>query len=472
MEMIAYIVSSRAVGIGFYWILRGFIDVRPVGAQCAIEALLTSFLTLGMNVAKDYLELSSMIAYVVLALVGGLYMAMSRYRSLRRMKPYTYAAVAVVMTVIIRFVSAVLTSALVAVLASSSAWAIILSVPVELLAYWFIVRSRPFAALKEIVSSHFHIVAVLASVVAVGAYLSLGTLSTEMGATIDLRAYFLFFALVILMVVAIISWTKDKYRAKVVREELRDAQRKSEDLARKMHRDAAVIPALRGMAKTMARGIERGSIAPEERRAWIEEIARLTEEQGEETRKNDMQQNRESIDTGLLALDFQVEHFFDLVDSVKGMLTVNVREPIDVLVRERIIPERALLSLIGNLMRNACRAVKDRPVRDISLILGYLGGDYSITVGDTGEPFLPAVLFELGRPGNTTRGAGHGNGLYEIAQTLESTGASLHICEWTDGAKDMMVIFDGRHETVLASYRAEDLFKMAPEGCELIFDQI
>ncbi|MBC3515475.1 hypothetical protein H8K20_03560 [Neobittarella massiliensis] len=388
------------------------------------------------------------------------------------MAPYTHAVVSVVAVVAIRFICALLVAAIGATLHLKMDLVVLLSTVAELATYWLAVRVKLFRIMRELLSYHFHVVAVLASMIAVLSYLSLGTLRTGMETSISPKDYFLFFLLVILMIATIISWTKDKYRAKVVREELRDAQRKSEDLARKMHRDAAVIPALRGMAKTMARGIELGSIAPEERRAWIEEIARLTEEQGEETRKNDMQQNRESIDTGLLALDFQVEHFFDLVDSVKGMLTVNVREPIDVLVREHIIPERALLSLIGNLMRNACRAVKDRPVRDISLILGYLGGDYSITVGDTGEPFLPAVLFELGRPGNTTRGAGHGNGLYEIAQTLESTGASLHICEWTDGAKDMMVIFDGRHETVLASYRAEDLFKMAPEGCELIFDQI
>ena len=94
-----------------------------------------------------------------------------------------------------------------------------------------------------------------------------------------------------------------------------------------------------------------------------------------------------------------------------------------------LIADPALRQAVWNLLDNAAEASPD----GIGLQAERGPEQLVLTVTDTGPGFAPALLGEIGRPGQSSKGAGHGVGLFLAATVARRLGGQLDAVNLADG---------------------------------------
>ena len=154
--------------------------------------------------------------------------------------------------------------------------------------------------------------------------------------------------------------------------------------------------------------------------------------------------------TGLTLLDCQLEDEQSRAADKGILFYCEVFSRADDAIRQIGMPEHLLMQIIGDLYRNAVKAIEDRHCepRQILLTMGDRSDGYLIQMSDTGIPFARARLFSLGDRALTP--GEHGHGYPDICQVLYQHGASLEIDQPELGTdiyvKTVSIAFDGLKE--------------------------
>ena len=124
------------------------------------------------------------------------------------------------------------------------------------------------------------------------------------------------------------------------------------------------------------------------------------------------------------------------------------------------LSERDFCTLFSDLIENALIAVRHSEQKNIAVSFETRNGYPAVVIRDSGIPFEPKVLLNMGRKRITThaREGGSGIGLMSLFELLHKSKASLVIHEYPPQSgiftKFVMVVFDHRHEYRIESPRA------------------
>lgn len=138
-----------------------------------------------------------------------------------------------------------------------------------------------------------------------------------------------------------------------------------------------------------------------------------------------------------------------------------------------LIDKSRLVTLIGDHIRDAIIAINhsDNKNRSIIAILGMKDKYYEFSVYDTGIEFEIDTLLKLGLEPATTHKdeGGTGIGFITTFETLKETKASLVIEEKhgvvdNDYTKSVNIVFDGKNEYRIISYRSDEIKKKNKNG--------
>lgn len=152
--------------------------------------------------------------------------------------------------------------------------------------------------------------------------------------------------------------------------------------------------------------------------------------------------------TGSYVLDEQLRKYLEEAAEQGFCLDVMVRASMKEILAEDEIDFYSLLQVIGDLYRNAYRAVlKSETPGRILICFGYNAeGYYEISIHDNGIPFPEYVLQHLGERGVTTGGTGHG--MADVFEVLERNQISFVLNQDGDSnsmfTKSICIIFDGQ----------------------------
>lgn len=258
------------------------------------------------------------------------------------------------------------------------------------------------------------------------------------------------FALLVILVLtfALVMWTliDQKRHKKHVQ-----LTRQLEALRDEAHRYKEKVPAVERELRSLKRkmeAIEKSEVA-EELEAAIETASAMRKQMEADTQAGFLQ-NAEIPSTGLPVLNEQLANEQEQAAALGITFACEVLARADAAVNEAGLPEHLLMQVLGDLYRNAERAVMagTGEVRQILLTMGHTETGYRFTVSDTGVPFAREVLETIGTLRPTADG--HGHGMAHICGVLSLCGASLevdtedrHLDCYT---KDISVVLDGKAE--------------------------
>lgn len=172
--------------------------------------------------------------------------------------------------------------------------------------------------------------------------------------------------------------------------------------------------------------------------------------------------------TGNSLLDGMLERYLQEAAQKGRKLDVIVRAPVDAVLKEQEMEIGLLLQMLGDIYRNADKAVSKRGDKGrILLCMGYnQEAEYEISVSDNGEPFLRHVLEHLGERGVTTGGTGYGLAdVFEVAEKykvsflLEQNLSQNHMF-----SKTIHLIFDGKNRRSVSERKGRIIFSSAENG--------
>jgi len=151
--------------------------------------------------------------------------------------------------------------------------------------------------------------------------------------------------------------------------------------------------------------------------------------------------------------------------ATKTGIEFNVEQGSKYSQQQQIITSSDLQTLLADLIENAINAVGISKTKRISLFFGTDEKGYKICIADSGRPFEVETLISLGKKKTTTRKmeGGSGIGYMTIFEILRQYRASLLITELEAAqsgfTKSIKVLFDGKSEYVIKTYRAEKINK-------------
>ena len=135
----------------------------------------------------------------------------------------------------------------------------------------------------------------------------------------------------------------------------------------------------------------------------------------------------------------------------------------------KYLEKEELEILLADHIKNAIIAIqylKETNNKSILVRLGKIDGNYAIYFYDTGIEFNIETLFNLGKKPSTTHkdNGGTGIGFMNTFNTLRKRNASLIVKEYgkpcdSNFTKVLMIIFDGKQEYKICSYRWEEIQK-------------
>ncbi len=252
---------------------------------------------------------------------------------------------------------------------------------------------------------------------------------------------YVFFMIAIMGIFTGAAWVIDWKLRDVERRQLwEDNKRMSSEI----HRSKEIIPAIQS---TLDRLVEN-----RDNEELIQEIRQLCGEQMKESKAESMQE-KQFPSTGVAVLDEQLKMFGQEAASRGINLDVFVADLVKPALKQQKIQEMDFLRLVGDLTRNAFRAVADE-TGNILIIFGYLQGDFQLEIYDDGKPFPEFVLEQFGKRGLTTGGTG--NGLADILECVDKYQASYYMEEYAQQdtfTKEIRIVWDGKNDRVIQPNR-------------------
>lgn len=265
----------------------------------------------------------------------------------------------------------------------------------------------------------------------------------------DEDSVFLYIALTIFLmgtifgILWLIDWYYNEREKKLL---LEDNNR----MSKRLHKSKELIPALNSaltQLKTNNNSSEFSGI--------LEEIHQLCKEQLDESEQWDMQE-KIFPPTGIHILDEQIQ-LYGIEAAKKGInLDVFIGVQLPETLKERQIKELDFLRLIGDLMRNAFRAIEkaEKENGNILLVMGCVGDIFQVDIYDDGVPFPLFILNEFGKRGNTQGGTG--NGIADMMDFMERHQATYQLTEYEESAtfsKGISIIWNYKNERWIDSSR-------------------
>lgn len=250
----------------------------------------------------------------------------------------------------------------------------------------------------------------------------------------------------------------DKYNAQKERERIEENNKK---LSSRLHKSQEILPA---MVQVLSHVTENGGTEMETQKAQ-ELLAEVNDLYGRQLRENSEEdlQLKNFCSTGLKMLDQQLKVYqMEAIDRNVN-LDIFVQAPINDLIKKDGIDQWRLQRAVGDLVRNAFRAVekedkKCRANKHILLIIGCrYEGILEVAVVDNGTEFPLHVIEAFGKRGVTTGGTG--NGLADLVEFADDMGASISVDEF-DGrtslfTKRVSISFDKQRKNNFNSVRKE-----------------
>lgn len=227
-------------------------------------------------------------------------------------------------------------------------------------------------------------------------------------------------------------------------------------MSQRLHKSKEIVPALSVVLEELKSNKESGEFND-----ILDEIHQLCKEQIEEHEKLAIQ-NKSFPTTESHVLDERLQLYE--IEAVEKNINFDVFVGISMkqILKEKQIKELDVLQIIGDLIRNAFRAI-ERTKQDggnILLVMGCVGEVLQIDVYDSGAPFPMFVLNEFGKRGNTEGGTG--NGLTDVLELLEKYQATFLLTEYNHGAvysKGISIIWDHKNQRRFDSARRSQLSK-------------
>jgi len=98
--------------------------------------------------------------------------------------------------------------------------------------------------------------------------------------------------------------------------------------------------------------------------------------------------------------------------------------------------------ILGNLIDNAMDAVEQLPIpeRRVSVIIGQNLEGYVLEVQNYGQPIPPDIIGKIFMPGVSTKGQGHGMGLYSIQKLVSKYNGKINVKSDNNGTSFHVVI--------------------------------
>lgn len=249
----------------------------------------------------------------------------------------------------------------------------------------------------------------------------------------------------VLFCIILFMWARGTSEQQKIEEE---QSKHIDDLVRRAHKYKEVVPStareLRRIQKQML--AEHRWEEAEEIGIAIDEVASL----GETISADSMRELSEEPDfstTGLRLLDSQLQNEQETAAEEGIHFSCMVTSPAAFLVKSGLIDQFHLQQMVGDLVRNAIRAVRLREGKDkrLLLIMGQSPEGYQIKLCDTGVPFPPEMLRHFGQRGLTTGGSGHG--LADLREIMERCKGSITVTEYGEESsytKAISLVMDGQ----------------------------
>lgn len=232
-------------------------------------------------------------------------------------------------------------------------------------------------------------------------------------------------------------------------------------LSTKLHKSQEIIPAVVQILNDVTENSGK-EMEEHETQKLLNEMTDLFGHQLKQNSKEDLQL-KNFCSTGLIILDQQLKVYqMEAID--RGVnFDIYVQAPINELIKRDNIDQMKLQRALGDLIRNAFRAIernskKCRAKGHILLIIGCrYEGILEIAVVDNGEEFPLHVIEAFGKRGVTSWGTG--NGLADMVEFAQETEASICVEEF-DGktnsfTKKVSMIFDKCRKNYYNSVRKE-----------------
>ncbi len=283
--------------------------------------------------------------------------------------------------------------------------------------------------------------------------------------------------LIILLGVLILFWWRrklgkvyiEKLRANEV-QSLRDTIKEKEEqieqleqhndfLAKIIHRDNKLIPAMEFAVKEYLQSFVPGMREDTQAKGQLllEQLKLITSERSGIIEEYQYA-NKKLPSTDVISVDALMTYMFNKARADGTEFEFTTAGSVKYLV-ENVISESDLYTILADLIENAMIATKDSHSKRILVSISVSDGYYLIDIFDSGIPFELETIVNLGKKKITTHAdnGGSGIGLTTAFEIFKKHSASFMIAEFTDESplftKKISIRFDNQNQYVIKTAR-------------------
>lgn len=252
-------------------------------------------------------------------------------------------------------------------------------------------------------------------------------------------------------------------------EQIKQLTASNEDLARTIHKDNKLIPAmLSAVTDYLAYTGNGATDRTEHGTALARQLRELGSDRMELLAKC-THANGTLPQSGHAAVDAMLSYMEKRAEAEDIAFQVKIHSDFSSKINTEI-SEVDLTHLLSDLIENALIATKTAHRKSILVHLGVLCNTPIVEISDTGNPFAPEVYqdFGLNRHSTHLEDGGSGIGLMDIWNLKKKYAASLHIYEYVPApsgfSKKICLLFDHKKHYLIRTCRPEELLKVQVRG--------
>jgi uncharacterized protein YdcH (DUF465 family) len=251
-------------------------------------------------------------------------------------------------------------------------------------------------------------------------------------------------------------------------------QADNDKMAKIIHRDNKLIPSLENAVSTILDEVTDPALK-EKSRSLKNELNELIKERSGMIFKS--KPTSSSLPkTDLPLIDMMAEYMLHKAEGSGIIFQLEVSQaPLDIVPTH--ISEKDLCTIFADLIENAMISVRTTEVKSILVQLGLYDGHQTLSVSDSGIPFETKIIYALGKKQKTTYAGkgGSGIGIMSVFEINKRSRASFVLTEYAPEMytykKKVSIVFDGRNEYRIHSYRSDVLRKNGSRS-DIIFEQL